>query len=185
MGGDIPSTDVMGRVRRMPALWTGRAKPWLGALGALHWAGRCWGTGAGEQGHDGGSRGPAKLGCLRRSRSPVWVVGGSQREPRSEQRRALGLGLHIPMGLGLPLPIPGDLQSDGVARLSGAPSLTGFCLLSLRCLSSCAVLALCTPKQRPPAPAPILSQQARPFLHLAAPLLGNKRMEYSEARVVG
>ncbi|XP_006038969.1 coenzyme Q-binding protein COQ10 homolog B, mitochondrial-like [Alligator sinensis] len=54
-----------------------------------------------------------------------------------------------------------------------------------RCLSSCGVLAVCTPKQRPPAPAPILSQQARPFLHLAAPLMGNKRMEYSEARVMG
>ncbi|XP_034612106.1 coenzyme Q-binding protein COQ10 homolog B, mitochondrial-like [Trachemys scripta elegans] len=55
-----------------------------------------------------------------------------------------------------------------------------------RHLSSCGILAMPQAPKRPPVtPARVLQPPARTFLNLAAPLLGGKRMEYAEARVLG
>uniref|UniRef100_A0A8D0GMI0 Coenzyme Q-binding protein COQ10 START domain-containing protein n=1 Tax=Sphenodon punctatus TaxID=8508 RepID=A0A8D0GMI0_SPHPU len=55
-----------------------------------------------------------------------------------------------------------------------------------RHLSSCGILATRTLRPHHPlTPVPASKQAVRPFLHLAAPLLGSKRMEYSETRVLG
>ncbi|OCT61982.1 hypothetical protein XELAEV_18043066mg [Xenopus laevis] len=53
----------------------------------------------------------------------------------------------------------------------------------IRYLSSCGILASRCPKlPRPASPTHI---QGRTFLNLAAPLLGSKRIEYSESKVLG
>ncbi|TFK10832.1 homeobox protein HMX2-like [Platysternon megacephalum] len=55
-----------------------------------------------------------------------------------------------------------------------------------RHLSSCGILATPQAPKRPPAaPAWVLQPPARTFLNLAAPGLGGRRIEYSEARVLG
>lgn len=52
----------------------------------------------------------------------------------------------------------------------------------LRHLSSCGILA--SPCTRQPLPSPALVQ-TRSFLNLAAPILGSKRIDYTESKVLG
>ncbi|XP_067397470.1 coenzyme Q-binding protein COQ10 homolog B, mitochondrial-like [Emydura macquarii macquarii] len=54
-----------------------------------------------------------------------------------------------------------------------------------RCFGSCGILATPAPRRPPVTPASGPKPPARTFLDLAAPLLGGKRTEYSEARVLG
>ncbi|XP_030077015.1 coenzyme Q-binding protein COQ10 homolog B, mitochondrial [Microcaecilia unicolor] len=55
----------------------------------------------------------------------------------------------------------------------------------VRYLSSCGILATPSTKLPQLSPALVSRQQARSFLNLAAPLMGSKRTEYAEARILG
>ncbi|XP_029429539.1 coenzyme Q-binding protein COQ10 homolog B, mitochondrial-like [Rhinatrema bivittatum] len=55
----------------------------------------------------------------------------------------------------------------------------------VRYLSSCGILATSSAKLPQLSPALASKQPARSFLNLAAPLLGSKRMEYAEGRILG
>ncbi|KAG8446627.1 hypothetical protein GDO86_014181 [Hymenochirus boettgeri] len=70
---------------------------------------------------------------------------------------------------------PRSRQCRSVIRGAKKQRQSGLCHLS-----SCGILAThCT---KTPLPSPV---QTRTFLNLAAPLLGSKRMEYSESKVLG